>query len=105
MSDYTPGPWAWRKFGSELILIQDTGARKVVLAAESLDSNRAAIYTRTPAHGDFLKAITDDHPNAKLIAAAPEMYEAIVKVLTPGNGLGFRGEFELLRQAALKVKT
>jgi hypothetical protein len=66
MSDYTPGPWAWQLFGKEYCLTGQHGMRPIVLATRK---NGA-----TSLVNGLLVPLDPNHPDAKLIAAAPKMF-------------------------------
>ena len=68
---FTKGEWAFQKFGKQYNLTAQHGRREIILSANlkgELVMNQDGI----------LRPINPDHPNAKLIAAAPELYNACV---------------------------
>ena len=73
--NFTPGPWVWKTSpisGSEY------------LGVDRNDSTR--IIDDGSAGGEYLPVIASHHPNAHLIAAAPEMYEALQGMLAAWCG-------------------
>jgi len=82
MNKRAPGPWAWRKFGSIWCLVADHGARRIVLDAEVKGKNEIPILqTRDFTDGSAMVELTPEHPNARLIAAAPDLLEAVEHLL------------------------
>lgn len=73
MKKHTPGPWAFRIFGSELYLVADHGPRAVILGASR--GMKLGLVTR--GEDGILTTLKADHPDAVLIAAAPEMLAAL----------------------------
>jgi hypothetical protein len=71
---HTPGPWAWREFGSGIMLVTQHQGSRVVLSA----SPRGVLQTRD-ANGT-LRQIEADHPNALLLKAAPDMLAALNEI-------------------------
>lgn len=75
MSDYEnesellEGPWRWM---DSTALVQDTGTRPAVLAADA--------PLRTYGEHGILRTLDPDEPRAQLIAAAPQLRDALVKV-------------------------
>jgi hypothetical protein len=69
-SKHTPGPWRW--YTSDT-LIGDHGRRPVVL----MPGNSPAASLRACGPDGRLQTFTKDCPDACLIAAAPEMLEAL----------------------------
>ena len=65
MNKHTPGPWAWQKFGKEYCLTAQYGMRAIVLATRKNGP--------TSLVGGLLVPLIPDHPDARLIAAAPEL--------------------------------
>ena len=66
------GPWGWQEFGKgNWCLTGQYGMRPIVLAAA-----RARTNGLTSLMNGLLKPFIPDHPNSKLIAAAPELLEA-----------------------------
>ena len=73
---FTPGPWCWGgMYGHESVRIEAEGGRVVGTVRDSerrgLDKNGMYIYEQTE----------EGRANARLIAAAPELYEALVCLL------------------------
>lgn len=72
---HTKAPWGWQKFGNQTCLTAQHGMREIIISANrtgNLLMNKDGI----------LYPIDDSHPNAKIITAAPEMFEALVCVRT-----------------------
>ena len=69
---HTPGPWAFQKVGKEYCLTGQHCMRPIVLA------NRKGNLTSLV--NGFLVPLDPTHPDAKLISAAPDMYEALKAV-------------------------
>ena len=66
MSGHTPGPWEWKPHGEGYT---DYGL---------YGPNGEEIADDGSAWGEYKQAIDPNGANARLIAAAPEMYEALV---------------------------
>jgi hypothetical protein len=69
MSKHTPGPWGWHT--------PATTAARYPCYVTAGNQYIAAIY-----HGDDQR---ETHPNARLIAAAPELLEALQLITEVGN--------------------
>lgn len=69
----TPGPWRWM---SDTALVQDSGHRRVVMSCRMETCGDDGRMTR----------MGKDHPNAVLIAAAPELVERITDLLSYLDG-------------------
>jgi hypothetical protein len=66
----TPGRgWRWQKFGDRLMLVTDGGGSDVVL---SLIGPRAAKLATCSPDG-LMRALTADHPLARLLEALPDL--------------------------------
>jgi hypothetical protein len=72
MSGHTPGPWRWLSADT---LVGDHGHRPVVLTRW-----RKGLAQRDP-EGGLLRTFDPDSPDARLIAAAPDLLAAL-KVVT-----------------------
>ena len=74
---HTKAPWAWQKFGKNHFLTAQHGMREIILSGNK--DKGGASYPSMNKDG-ILQPIDPEHPNAKLIAAAPELLEALQKV-------------------------
>lgn len=72
---HTPGPWAWQKFGEFNLLTAQHGMREIIIGSVKKEKSFIS-YPAMNDHG-ILQPIDENHPNAKLIAAAPELLEAL----------------------------
>lgn len=81
MSGHTPGPWRWM---GPNVLVGDHGHRPVVL------TSRGPITTRT--EGGRLGDLLPEHPNARLIAAAPDLLAALRSVEWSGQAIADMAE-------------
>lgn len=68
---HTEGPWVWRDFGSRLMLVTLHQGSRVVVSADPRTG-----HLKTRDKNGTLKYLEADHPNARLIAAAPELHQA-----------------------------
>lgn len=75
---HTPGPWAWQE-GDRYIRIRDEESEKVGYWNES--QKIAETY--------YVNNSEETISNNLLIAAAPEMLEALIKIYNNGNINGF----------------
>lgn len=74
MSAHTPGPWRWL---DEATLVADRGARPVVLTP----LRRGLPGMGTRAESGLIEPLTPEHPNSRLIAAAPDLLEVARELL------------------------
>lgn len=65
----TKAPWVWQKFGYATYLTAQHGMREIIIGS----------INDVPAMNvdGILRRVDTDHPNAKLIAAAPDLLEAL----------------------------
>jgi len=85
----TKAPWAWQKFGNKYCLTAQHGMREIILGANPVDGENGFAPCMVVMNEDgILRPIDPDHPNAKLIASAPELLEA----LHWAKGIGKNGE-------------
>jgi len=73
---YTHGPWGWQSFGSGLFLTAQHGMREIILSSARKGMNGSEI---TMNKDGILEPIDPNHPNAKLIAAAPMLLKACIE--------------------------
>ena len=95
---HTPGPW--HAFEQNASNPNSKGLFEI--DANHPSGNRQTIAV-TPYKGDG----TELHANARLIAAAPEMFEVLSELLDTlemSKGYGFDEEYEKLREVLAKVE-
>lgn len=68
---HTPGPWRWKWLGS---------------ASRLLGPNEEWIHSDGSAGGEYSPDIDVDGPNARLIAASPDLLEALERMLVSFSG-------------------
>ena len=91
-SKFTPGPWAWQKFGKEWCLAAQYGCRNIVLSVlekgRGMRGHGAALAVRNDERC-VLVPLDPEHPDARLIEAAPEMYAILETIgnIHPSNPL------------------
>ena len=98
---FTKGEWAFQKFGKQYNLTAQHGRREIILSANlkgELVMNQDGI----------LRPINPDHPNAKLIAAAPLMYEQLLSIVDGSafdkeSGLVWEHRLDAIREALKKA--
>lgn len=72
---YTAAPWAWQLFGDTYMLAAQHGRREIIIGAIEAPEWKYPVPAMTDK--GLLKVVDNQHANAKLIAAAPELLEAL----------------------------
>ena len=75
MAKHTKGPWAWQAFGPTHSLAAQHGMREIIIGATKEKQMGYPIVAMN--QDGILQAVDPEHPNAKLIAAAPALHEAL----------------------------
>ncbi len=75
-AQHTPGPLAWQKFGDEWCLTGQYGMRPIVLSVGKLDGKVRRLQLLDNDSG-LLIPFDPKHPDALLIAAAPELHALV----------------------------
>jgi|AGTN01.2.fsa_nt_gi hypothetical protein len=86
---HTPGPWEWRNFGGEWYeLHAGHSGRPVVLGTHIVNyrgdwdaPHDVVLGTKDVAPGVGMRPIRPDDPDARLIAAAPDLLSACEKAI------------------------
>lgn len=73
---FTKGPWKWQKFGSYYNLTAQHGMREIIISA-NLEFGSGYPFVSMNEDG-ILEPVNPENPNAKLIAAAPDLIEACI---------------------------
>lgn len=76
---HTPGPWAWRRFGDTYTLHADHGRRETIIGAIPHGEMKYPVVAMSIA--GRLADIDPDHPNAKLLKAAPDLLKALQDII------------------------
>jgi hypothetical protein len=71
--------WRWQNLGGMVMLVTETGGAKVVLSASHAPVRAPCIVTRDAGTG-FLRAIRADDEVARVIAAAPDLVDALAEM-------------------------
>lgn len=72
---HTKGEWAWQLFGDTYMLAAQHGKREIIIGA--IKAPKFNYPVPAMSNNGILKLVDKDHPNAKLIAAAPDLLEAL----------------------------
>lgn len=84
-TESTPGPWAWQRFGKEWCLVGQWGMRPIVLSVMRKVGLTSLV-------DGLLVPLNPEHPDARLIAAAPDLLEALIGLMSSTGALnGFHG--------------
>src|SRR3990167_4592797 len=75
MSAHTKGPWAWQEMGGWR-LVGQWGMRPIVLSAKARNGKGPGKFALRDDESDLLIPFDPNHPDARLIAAAPDLLEA-----------------------------
>jgi len=115
-TEHTPGPWAWETTPSGEVRLQtpDRGklyvmgfARKGMQGAQPRFSlwGDGARERRGGIMHNFAEAGGADHPDARLIAAAPDLLGAlqVAELVLRERGLGMTGEYKQIEAALAKA--
>ena len=74
---HTKGPWAWQLFGDTYSLTAQHGNREIIIGA--IEHPKMG-YPVVGMNDDGIMEVVDKlHPNAKLVAAAPELLSELDK--------------------------
>ena len=85
---FTPGPWHY----SEVIRGRDQYYRQI-----RADFKIAEVHACHSGVAGTKEGRAEDEANARLIAAAPEMYEVLQEILAPCPVKGYQGKYDRRR--------
>ena len=74
---HTKGEWAWQLMGDTYYLTAQHGIREIILGAIEHPTMKYPVLGMN--NDGILKVIDKDNPNAKLIAAAPDLLELLTE--------------------------
>ncbi len=75
MEQHTKSPWAWQNFGGQHCLTAQHGDREIIISANK--DRQTGIPFASMNKDGRLQPIDPKHPNAVLIAASPDLLEAL----------------------------
>ncbi|MEO7719427.1 MAG: hypothetical protein ABIY70_24765 [Capsulimonas sp.] len=78
---HTPGPWCWVNFGNEPHLATAHSGSKTVLDAVRKGQRDVAFRNRVTEGRSLMIPFDPSHPDSRLIAAAPELLDALRDLL------------------------
>lgn len=101
-----PGPWEWKHMGNgDWVLWGAWGSRPIVLdCGNVLGAENFRLRTRD-AERDLMIAFDPNHPNSKLLVAAPDLKSAVIKLLSLALGQQLDGPAVQAGMAALYKAT
>jgi len=79
LAPFTKGPWAWQQFGHYHLLAAQHGMREIIIGSRAVKGPQETYPAMNK--GGILAAITPDHPNARLIAAAPDLLSILKRLI------------------------
>lgn len=99
MSAHTPGPWVWLNTSCAAFLIAESDLEDAAHAPSCY-----AIADDGSAHGEYGQIIDPSSPDAILIAAAPDLLDALIDVRRALELANFTGELAVVDAAIAKAK-
>lgn len=72
-TEHTPGPWAWQLFGDTYSLTAQHGRREQIISAIPHGQMKYPVVAM--ASDGRLQDVDPKHPNARLIASAPDLLD------------------------------
>lgn len=82
---HTPGPWAWRRFGDTYTLHADHGGGETIIGAIPHGEMKYPVVAMSIE--GRLSDVDPDHPNAKLLKAAPDLLKAAEAAIAYDNAI------------------
>ncbi len=98
---HTKGEWAWQLLGDCYYLIAQHGGREVIIGAIEHPDFKHPVPAMN--YKGILREVDNTHPNAKLIAAAPDLLKACQECLKVFDEAGIGADF--LTNAIKKATT